>query len=329
MHKAILQRLAYIVAICLLGACSAAEKPTNSWEVAVKGTYNAAISAKAQFAIIGSITHGASLWRVQDHERLFNWNHKKGQLTNVTAAAFSPEEHFAFTADHQTMVLWDAQSGKAITFWTAPHEVLSVALSPQANFALLGLADHSMVLYDVKRGGIKRTFYHKNRVRSVDMSEDGRIAISGSEDNTAKLWDVSSGKLLYDWQHGDEVRLVAISSQGDRAFSVSKYDKAMLWDASTGDAIGELPLKSYALQRGLTFGAAEFSADGRYLLTGSSDRLVQLWDVEKLKEIKRWLLPKRDAWKPTGSAVTALAFAEDNKTFYAVASNGYLHELAN
>lgn len=323
----LLLRLFLLLAFSSLAACSGSEKPSESWEVAVKGVYSGAISSQAQFALIGSITHGASLWQVKDHERLYNWNHKKNIETNVTAAAFSPEEDFAFTADHQTMVLWNTRDGKAITFWTAPHEVLSVALSPQANFALLGLADHSLVMYDVKHGGIKRTFYHKNRVRSVDLSKNGRIAISGSEDNTAKLWDVTSGKLIFDWQHEDEVRLVAISPLGDKAISVSKYDKAMVWDARDGTAIGEVPLKSFALQRGLTFTVAKFSSDSRYLLTGSSDRLVQLWDAQKLTEIKRWMLPKRDALKPTSAAVTALAFSEDNTTFYAMASNGYLHTL--
>jgi hypothetical protein len=321
------QALTVLLFTFSLFGCSEGSKPSESFEVAVKGTYSAAISPDAEFALIGSITHGGSLWRVHDHERLYNWNHKQDSETNIVAAAFSPESHYAFTADHQTMVLWDTQNGQSITFWTAPHEVLSVALGPNADFALLGLADHSVVIYDVQKGGIKRTFYHKNRVRSVALSDDGKLAISGSEDDTAKLWDVASGKMLHNWQHNDEVRLVAIAADGSKAFSVSKYDKAILWNTQSGAAIGELPLQSFKLQRGLTFTAAEFSADGNQLLTGSSDRVVQLWDTNTRKELKRWILPKRDKWKPTGAAVAALAFDKEASRYYAVASNGYLHSL--
>ncbi len=313
----------------LLLACSASDKPEQSWELALKGTYSAALAPSAELAVVGSITHGASLWRISDQERLFDWNHKKDQLTNVTATAFSPKTNFAFTADSQTMVLWDSRSGKAITYWSAPSEVLSVALTPQANYALLGLVDHSAVLYDVKRGGIKRTFYHKNRVRSVDVSADGKLALSGSEDQTAKLWNLQDGTMIHNWQHGDEVRLVTLAPNGEKAFSASKYDKAIIWDTNSGNAIGELPLQSFALQRGKTFTAARFSRDSRKLLTGSADRLVQLWDAQTLKELKRWILPKRDAWKPTSAAVIALAFGGDEHTIYAIASNGFLHKLRN
>ncbi len=311
----------------LLSACDKGAQPQQSREVALKGTYAAAFSRGAEFALIGSISHGASLWQVKDHERLYNWNHKQGDITNVIAAAFSPEGAFAFTADHQTMVLWRTSDGKALTFWTAPNEVLSVDLTPQGNFALLGLADHSVVLYDVKKGGIVRTFYHKNRVRSVELSGDAKVAVSGSEDQTVKLWDLQSGKLIHNWQHDNEVRLVAITDAGDKVISVSKYDKAVLWDTKTGQALGHIPLGDFALRRGLTFTAVEFSEDGQRLLTGNSGRMVQLWDTRSLQELKRWTLPKRDPWKPTSATVSALSFSENADQFYAIASNGFVHKL--
>lgn len=322
-----IQKLVLLILSCLLVSCSSGDAPTKSWELAAKGVYGADLSDDGELIVIGSIMHGGSLWRVADHERLYDWNHRKGELTNIDAAAISPDGNFAFTANPQTMVLWSTQDGKALTFWNAPTEVTSVALTPNGQFALLGLADFTAVLYDAKHGGIKRTFHHQNRVRSVALSRDGKIAVTGSEDQTVKLWEVLSGKLLQQWQHNDEVRLVAISGDGSRVFSVSKYDKAMLWDAQTGNAIGELPLRSYALQRGLTFTAAEFSPDGRLLLTGTADRLVQLWNVKSQRELARWILPKRDPWKPTSAAVVALSFATQDRQYYAMASNGYLHQL--
>lgn len=319
--------LVLLLLCTLTSACEHKHKPEQSWEVAVKGIYAGAFTPDSKMSLIGSITHGASLWRVSDNERLFNWNHKQGTNTNVIAAAFSPEGNFAFTADHQTMVLWSTSSGKALTFWTAPNEVLAVDLTPEANFALLGLADHSVVLYDVKRGGIKRTFYHKNRVRSVKLSADGKLAVSGSEDETAKLWNVNDGKLIHSWQHSNEVRLVGISPKGDKAVSVSKYDKAVVWDANTGAPIGEIPLQAHQLRRGLTFTSVVFSRDGELLLTGNSDRTVQLWETKTLRELQSWELPKRDAWKPTSASVVALSFSESPDHFYAIASNGFIHRL--
>jgi WD40 repeat protein len=226
------------------------------------------------------------------------------------------------------MVLWDASTGQALTFWTAPNEVMAVDLTPNGNYALLGLEDYSAVLFDVKRGGIQRTLYHNDRVRAVALSGDGQLAITGAEDQTAKLWDINTGKELFNWPHRDEVVTVAISSDGSKAFSVAKYDKAVLWNTKTGKAIGELPLGASAIRRGQAFTSARFSTDNKWLLTGNSDRLVQLWDANKLTLVDSWTVPKRNPWKPTSAAILAVSFSNNSKQYYAVASNGFTHRLS-
>ncbi|WP_235015381.1 hypothetical protein [Oceanicoccus sp. KOV_DT_Chl] len=120
MLKPVLLRCLVIVLPLLLSACDSGKAPTQSWENAVKGAYSAALSQDGQRSVIGSITHGGSLWTTSKGERLFNWNHKKGEYSNIIAAGFSPDGRFALTADHQTMVLWDATTGQSLTFWTAP-----------------------------------------------------------------------------------------------------------------------------------------------------------------------------------------------------------------
>lgn len=316
----------FILALALFTGCSA-DDTHKSWEHAYKGVYSAALSNDGTRGIIGSITHGGSLWDLQQGERRFDWNHKQGEYSNIIASAFSPEGSYALTADHQTMVLWNTQTGAALTFWTAPNEVMSVDLTREGNYALLGLEDYSAVLFDVKRGGIERSFYHTDRVRSVALSADGKLAISGSEDETARLWEVTTGKQLFLWQHGDEVVTVAMAPDGSKAFSVAKYDKAVIWNTQTGTAVAELPLKPTAVKRGQAYTSAEFSNDGQRLLTGNSDRQVQLWDTNTGKEIASWIVPKRDPWKPTGASIVALSFSNNANEFFAVASNGFTHLL--
>lgn len=319
--------LTVAVISALLTGCDRASAPEKSWEVAVKGTYSAALSSDGKLSVIGSIIHGGSLWQTGDDKRLYDWNHKKGEYTSIIACAFSPEGHFALTADRQTMVLWSTETGKPLTYWKAPSDVLSVALTPEGNYALLGLSNDSVVLFDVKHGGIKRTFYHHNRVRSVAVSANGQLAISGSDDQTAKLWNLKTGKELFSWPHNAEVVTVAIAPNGERALTVAKYDKAVIWNTRTGKEVGELPLQSTAVKRGQTFTSAVFSADGNLLLTGDSDRTVQLWDVNKLTELKRWVVPKRDPWQPTSASIAAVSFTDRQGRYYAVASNGFIDLL--
>lgn len=319
---------AYVTVPLLLAlAACGGSAPEESWEVAVKGTYSAALSPDGQYAVIGSITHGGSLWSTRNKERLFDWNHKQGNISNIIAAGFSHDGKFALTADHQTIVLWNTATGNALTYWTAPNEVMSVELTPNGNYALLGLEDYSMVLFDVKRGGIQRTFYHQDRVLDVALNTAANLAISGSEDQTAKLWDVNSGELLHTWEHQQDVSTVALSPSGDKALTVAKYDKAVIWNTASGKAIGELPLHSSAIKRGQVFISARFSENGNLLLTGNSDRLVQLWDTKALTELASWSVPKRDPWKPTSASIVAVGFSAKSKQYYAVASNGFIHRL--
>ncbi len=316
-----------VVASLLLCACRNDVAPGDSLELASQGAYSAALSSDGQRAMIGAINQGGSLWDLSSNARKFDWNHASGEFSVISAAAFSPAANFALSANTQTLVLWDATRGAGLRYWTTPDRVLDIDLGPEGNFALLGLENFTAVLFDVRRGGIKRVFTHADRVRSVAFSDDGTLALSGSADQTAKLWDVRSGKMLHSMQHADDVRLVALAPQNDLAFSVSKYDKAVIWSAVDGAAVGELPLRAFALQRGLTFTAAVFSNDSSQLLTGTSDRVVQLWDTRSLQEIQRWTIPKRKAWKPTSAAILALAFGAKPNEYYAVASNGYAHRL--
>lgn len=316
----------FIAPLFLVTGCSKGTPPASSFEVAAQGTHGAAISHDGRYTALGSINHGGSLWRIKDGERLYNWNHKEKTFTTILSADFSPETQWALTADPHTLVLWNMQDGSPFRFWTAPGEILSVSLAPEGELALLGLADHTAVIFDVKRGGIKRSFHHENRVRSVDFSRNGRRAITGSEDYTATVWDVAKGKAINTYKHGDEVHLTALSPDGKLAFSVAKYDEAVLWDTASGRKIAVTPLASEKLRRGMTYTAAKFSKDGRQLLTGRPDQIVELWDTKNLRRLKQWELPKRDAWQPTSAATAAVGFGA-NGTYYAVGSNGFVHTL--
>ena len=322
-----LRPLLFLAGCLLLNGCGQGQAPSKSIEVAVKGLYSGALSDDGKLGVIGSIHHGGSLWRTTQNERLFNWNHKAGDTTNIIASGFSPEGDYALTADHQTMVLWSTTDGKALTFWTAPNEVLDVDLTSNGNFAFLGLGDNSAVLFDVKKGGIKRSFYHNNRVSAVALSDDGQLALTGDDDGVAKLWDVQQGKMLFEWTHEDQIVSVALSPQGDKAVTVAKYDKAVVWNTQTGKAINQFDLALSMVRRGQAFTSIRFSNDGKQLLTGNSDRKVQLWDSKTLTELSSWTVPKRDPWKPTSASIVAVSFSATSKQYIALSSNGFSHTL--
>lgn len=317
------------MALCALfvTACGSASSPSNRVEVAINGVHGGTISDDGRFAIVGSVQHGGSFWRLDDGERLYNWNHGEGELSIIISADIDPSSNWALTAEAHTLVLWDMTTGSAARFWTAPGEVLDADLARGGRYALLGQADHSAVIFNTIQGGIARSFTHQGRVRSVDLSDDGRLAITGSEDQTAVVWQVTNGKKLFTIEHQEDVQQVAISNDGRYAFTAAKYDRAEIWDLSNQRSLTTIPLAKEKLKRGLEITAARFSADSRYLLLGYTNRHVELWQTETATLVKRWKLSKRHQWQPTGVAVVDLAFAPQANRYYALGSNGFLYSL--
>ncbi len=321
-------RRAIALALCLgLAACGSRDAPLASLEVAEPGAFSAALSPDGRQAAIGSLRHGGSLWELDTDQRRFNWNHRAGESTPITAVAFAPGGDAVMTASHDTLVLWDTASGGAITYFTAPAKVNAIALGPGGRLALLGLSDDTAVLFDARKGGIRRVFAHEGRVRSVALDADARLALSGSEERSARLWDVGSGAQLQRWQHDADVRLVALAPDGSRALSVSKYDRAVLWDTSSGRELGALPAFRARVTRGETWTAAAFSADGTRLLTGTTDRRVQLWELPALERRAQWEMPRRAEWKRSGAYILAVGFGAAEGAFLSVSADGFVHRL--
>ncbi len=315
------------VMLLLLTACDQSTSPNERIEVAVNGIHNGAISHDGKFAIVGSVQHGGSFWRLSDGERLYNWNHSEEELSVIISADIDSSNSWALTAEAHTIVLWDINTGNATRFWTAPGEVLDADLAPGGRYALLGQADHSAVIFNTIRGGIVRSFTHEGRVRSVDLSGDGRLAITGSEDQTAIVWRVDNGEKIMTMQHQEDVQQVAMSEDGRYAFTSAKYDRAEIWDINTGKALKSIPLSKERIKRGLEITSARFSSDSRYLLLGYTNQKVELWQTEGAKLLKTWKLTKRHQWQPTGVSVIDLAFSGQANRYYAIGSSGFIYLL--
>ena len=314
------RRLAIISGLLLmLGGCQWADEPTKSWQLAKQGIYDATLSPQGDRIVIGSIHHGGSLWNTKSFARLYNWNHKEDQFTQILTTAYSSEGGFALTAELTRLVLWNANNGKPIWLWRAPSEIYDADLALDGRFALLGLADFTAVFFDIRNGGVLREFEHLGPIRSVDLSRTGRLAITGSEDLSAIVWDVNSGKLKFRFQHDNSLRLVKISDDDRLALTAANLEKTKIWNLSTGKLHRVLNTGRISLT------SARFFDNGNKLLLGSTNRLVQLWDVKTGKLLKSWRMPRTGTNKYSSTFI--LDVAPVSGAYLAVGSDGHLFML--
>ena len=317
------------ILVLVVSGCGSGTPPVDGWEVAARGNYSAALSLDGEHVAIGSILHGGSLWSLDSKERLYNWNHAKEGYSNLKAVDISGDGKFAVTAEGSTLVRWKVADGSPAGFWSAPGEVIDLALSSDGNYALLGLANYNAVYFDIKNGGVIRTFFHKGRVTSVDLSKDDRYALTGSEDNSAIVWDIDTGKQVSVYKHERPVQLVALSPEGNLAFSFAKYDRALVWETQTGAGTFELPMTVSERQFGVEYSSAKFSSEAAgLLLVGDNRRGVELWNYSAETRINSWQAEKKKVTQlASGAAILDLSFAEGNSVFFAVTSDGLIQKF--
>ena len=123
------------------------------------------------------------------------------------------------------------------------------------------------------------------------------------------------------------MRLVVLAPDGARALSVSKYDRAVVWDTSSGRELGSLPAFRARVTRGETWTAAAFSHDGTRLLTGTTDRRVQLWELPAVERRAEWEMPRREDWKRSGAYILAVGFGAAEGACLSVSADGFVHRL--
>ena len=303
--------------ISLLVGCG--DKPSKQLATTAQGAYSVSLSPNGQYALVGSIQHGASLWHLKDGERLYNWNHATGSYSKIIATAFSTDSRYALTAESKRFVMWEVATGKAAGFWPAEGGVLAMALSDNGRYAIIGQENYTALYIDTATGSILNTLSHSGDINSVQISGNGLVGITGGEDGIVRVWDLPAGKETFAYQLGDDVSAVAISNDGSLVFGSLYYGKGKVWQANSGQQVAEIGYSR------TTITSARFSADNKKLLTGYTARRIVLWDIQSGKNTQQWRADAPFFWRPTGLVVTDVTFGEKPGQILNSFSNGLVY----
>jgi len=130
-----------------------------------------------------------------------------------------------------------------------------------------------------------------------------RIA-SGARDGTIRVWDVSTGALTRTLTPADKpVRSISLefSPDGERLLGGNQDNLAHLWETDAFVEVRKFPLAAQ-------FRGAQFSHDGRYILTFTAGRAVRIFDTATGTPVAV-LMQQGEvtaaAWSPTGETVTS------------------------
>lgn len=310
------------ISVCLLAltACQDYEKPVAEWPHAAVAVLDAAISRDGKYALVSSMNFGVAFWDLEKDQLKFQWKHDDDPQTGITAVNISPDGRRAITAQEDTFIIWNTDSGKAYGFWQAPAEIRAVAISDLGRYVLLGLADGRAVHIDMSTGRrLEFTGHRSEAIASVDMSANGVWAFTGGNDYRAILWNTKSGQPRQLFEHSTRVTKLKLDPSGQQAFTSGTKGNAFVWDLTTGEQKSKLDLgvKEYVVS------AASFSSDSSQVVTGAPGRDISLWNVADGKRIKRWRARTRDQGKPSGAIIYAVTFIENDQFILSESSAGY------
>ena len=231
----------------------------------------------------------------------------RGHTDSVTSVAFSPDgKTIASGSEDNTAILWDIETLRPIGKPLSMEDTISsIAFSPDGKILALGSGDYDsgvIMLWDTDTlGQLPGALQgHEAGVESVAFSPDGVILASLDYEGTAILWDVETRQPIGEPldTHSARNHNIAFSPNGGILASTG-YSAITLWDTKLGLQIGnsmETIIRSqYCLQ-----------SRWRNPCLGSTDRTIQLWDVNFQEPITE---PQRGH---TGD-VTSVAFTPDGK----------------
>lgn len=241
--------------------------------------------------------------------------------------AYSPNgQHVAAASINGMAQLLDLETGELIREFPHRGMITSIAFSPDGKRLATGGVDHSVCLWNVDDGSeILRYREHENWVTCLAFTPDGKRIASGSADATVHVWYTDTGNTMSVLNHPEPVWSVAVSGNGHRiasgtggpmvgpaaAMNVKQSDinDIFVWDASSGELLHRLEGHEHSVK------GIDITSDGRYVVSGSLDSTLRLWDLTKGIELRQF---------PYEGWITSVHFSPDN--WQVLATGGIRYE---
>jgi WD40 repeat protein len=208
----------------------------------------------------------------------------------ANSANFSPDGSRIVTTSGEIAQLWDAHTCIPLGIpmkHDKEHVINGVAFSPDGNRLVTASSDNTIRLWDGYTGDpLSAPLRHDAVVSSAAFSRDGNRIVTATKDGTIMRWDVNTiVPLTRQIKHKHIFLSAVFSPDGGRIVTAnSDYGMsihnpppdsftAQLWDARTGSPLGVPMMHKFWVI------SAQFSPDGRRVVTGSSDGTAHLWDA--------------------------------------------------
>ncbi|MDX1993224.1 MAG: WD40 repeat domain-containing protein [bacterium] len=240
-----------------------------------------AFSPVGGLLVSGSTDNSLRLWEIPSGREVGVLRRNDGSVRKI---AFSRDgAYLASISGGATVRVWMMPEGReVVTFDSVDHDLEALDFMPDGAHLVCGYVNGLLRVVRIEDGAeIQAISAHDYAVHTVAVSPDGSRIASGSGDKRVRLWaapTLSAAPLKTLEAHEWLVNQVVFSADGMLLASAANDASVYVWQVDDGSLVyqakhdGQRPVK-----------AAAFSPLESLLATGSSDRLVRLWDVPNRK----------------------------------------------
>ena len=309
------------VTFLLITGCDAGDRPVSQNRYA-KGTVLAAqTSTNGRFTLIATGPSPVQVWQQGVPEPIYRWYQGESN-DDILLLTTSPDSQTAATATQTTVAVWSLLNGENRVFYQLEQPLRALALSDNGRHLLLGYQDGSVEFVNLSSGRRLVFMGHlqteqQQRINSVDLSANGRYALTASQDGQVLLWQTTDAAILGQWRHENSITLVRLGPEGKLAFSADAQGQGELHHLPSGLLLSRLQIP----YRGQTFISARLSPDRNQLLTGSTSRRLELWQLDNGQQLQHWQVGTHTKLRPASAMVYDVAFSGARQV-YSVSSSG-------
>jgi len=235
----------------------------------------------------------------------------QGDAGRAACLAFSKDGKYLVTGQWNGPIdVWDVSTRQKLdTLRKHTAWVCALAFSPDGQILASASGDQTIVLWNLEKRNILAALKgHSHEVWALAFSPDNQTLASGSADETIKFWNASA-------RRSDEVLEDAYTplsfAPDDRTLAFTGKNSVKFYDLATRQT-AEFPFPSPPFISKDLFNVA-ISSDHQTLAVGSSNGIVQLWNIPNKKLLT--------AVQGHTGAVNVVALSSDGKTL-AVAARG-------
>ncbi|NOS71586.1 MAG: hypothetical protein HOP33_16880 [Verrucomicrobia bacterium] len=227
----------------------------------------------------------------------------------------------------KTARVWDAQTGEPLTRISHDREVVSAQFSPDDQRIVTTSEDKTARLWDAQTGQpVTEPMKHEGELYSAEFAPDGKRIATGSVENTRKS--------------GLDLHAPRFSPDGKRL--VAAWGVNRLWDVQTGQPLTE-PIKGVGkppqfnpntpwgiagvldtqtgqplikpMMHGGQVNSAQFSSDGKRIVTASADKTARVWDAQTGQPLTEPMIHGGDVrtaqFSPDGKRIVTASYYGD------------------